>query len=54
MLLLHLTDWDEFRALDPTSLNRYVVRKSIIDARNSLDADMWRLAGWTYHGLGRR
>ena len=53
-LLLHLTDWDEFRDLDPLSLNPYVVGKSIIDARNSLDADIWRLAGWTYRGLGRR
>lgn len=53
-LLLHLTEWDEFRELDPSSLGRHVVRKSIIDARNFLDPDAWRLAGWTYRGLGRR
>jgi UDPglucose 6-dehydrogenase len=25
----------------------------IIDGRNTLDAEGWRAAGWTYIGLGR-
>jgi UDPglucose 6-dehydrogenase len=27
--------------------------KCIIDARNCLDPQAWRAAGWTYRGFGR-
>jgi len=52
-LVLHLTDWPEFRSLDPHALAEVVKCRRIIDGRNSLDADRWRTAGWTYRGLGR-
>lgn len=51
-LLLHLTEWPEFRRLDPRSLASKVRRASVIDGRNALDADRWRQAGWTYQRLG--
>lgn len=51
-LLLHLTEWPEFRRLDPRSLTPKVRRASVIDGRNALDADRWRQAGWSYQRLG--
>ncbi|WP_077490380.1 UDP-glucose dehydrogenase family protein [Sinomonas mesophila] len=51
-LVLLLTEWPEFRGLDPHELARMVQRPVIIDARNVLDAGAWRAAGWTVRGLG--
>jgi UDPglucose 6-dehydrogenase len=53
-VLLHLTDWNEFVTLDPHRINGRVSGRIIIDGRNCLDAERWRLAGWTYRALGRR
>ena len=52
-LVVHVTEWQEFRDLDPAALADVVAEKRILDARNALDADRWRGAGWTYRGLGR-
>ncbi|CAB4917805.1 unannotated protein [freshwater metagenome] len=52
-LILHLTEWREYRELDPNSLASLVKRKIIIDGRNALDRDKWREAGWQFHALGR-
>lgn len=48
---LLLTEWDQFKALDPTTLRP--ANKIIIDGRNAIDPDTWKNAGWTYHGMGR-
>ena len=53
-LVLHLTEWREFREIDPEDLSHVVRRKQILDGRNKLDLDTWRSAGWTARGLGRR
>jgi UDPglucose 6-dehydrogenase len=52
-LVLHLTEWSDYRAIDPAALARVVARHVIIDARCCLDADLWRAASWTIHVLGR-
>jgi UDPglucose 6-dehydrogenase len=52
-LVLHLTEWSDYRAIDPAALARVVARSVIIDARCCLDADLWREADWTVHVLGR-
>jgi len=52
-LILHLTEWREYRELDPKSLAPLVKRKIIIDGRNALDRDKWRADGWQFHALGR-
>jgi UDPglucose 6-dehydrogenase len=52
-LVLHLTEWQEFREMDPDVLSEVVAEKKIIDARNALDPARWRAAGWTYGSLGR-
>jgi UDPglucose 6-dehydrogenase len=52
-VLLHLTEWREFRDMDPAILDGVVQHKSIVDGRNALDPDRWREAGWRYRALGR-
>jgi UDPglucose 6-dehydrogenase len=52
-LVLHLTEWSDYRAIDPAALARVVARRVIIDARCCLDAALWASAGWTVHVLGR-
>ena len=52
-LILHLTEWSDYRAIDPAALAGVAARRVIIDARCCLDADLWRSAGWTVHVLGR-
>jgi UDPglucose 6-dehydrogenase len=52
-VVLILTEWDEFRKIRPEKLAPIVGSKRVIDARNCLDAESWRSAGWSYRGLGR-
>lgn len=52
-LILHLTEWKEYRQIDPAAVGSLVKGKIIIDGRNMLDRTMWRNAGWKFHALGR-
>ena len=52
-LILHLTEWKEYRQIDPAALGSLVKGKVIIDGRNMLDRTLWRNAGWKFHALGR-
>ncbi len=52
-LVLHLTEWQEFRAIEPTTMRSWVRTPTIIDGRNCLDAAAYRAAGWNFRGLGR-
>jgi UDPglucose 6-dehydrogenase len=51
--ILHLTEWKEYRELDPSVIGQLVKGKFIIDGRNALDRNKWRAAGWRFHALGR-
>jgi UDPglucose 6-dehydrogenase len=51
--LVLLTEWKEYRELDPAAVANLVDEKKILDGRNVLDAATWREAGWTYKGIGR-
>jgi UDPglucose 6-dehydrogenase len=51
---LVLTEWRQFRELEPADLDRVVRQRTVIDGRNCLDREMWRAAGWVYRGVGRR
>lgn len=53
-LTLVLTEWDEFRHLEPERLSQIVRRRFIIDGRNCLDPEKWRGSGWSYRSVGRR
>ncbi|MBO1332905.1 UDP-glucose/GDP-mannose dehydrogenase family protein [Streptomyces sp. VRA16 Mangrove soil] len=52
-LVLHLTQWPEYRAIDPAALAGVVRTPLILDARNVLDARAWGAAGWAFRALGR-
>jgi UDPglucose 6-dehydrogenase len=52
-LILHLTEWAEFRMLDPATLAGITRAKRILDGRGALNPAFWRSAGWTYRALGR-
>ncbi|CAL9297842.1 MULTISPECIES: UDP-glucose dehydrogenase family protein [Streptomyces] len=52
-VVLHLTEWREFRELDPEALGEAVTARVILDGRNALDPEIWRKAGWTYRAMGR-
>ena len=51
--VLHLTEWQEFRDMDPAVLSTVVRDRHIVDGRNALDPARWRAAGWHYRALGR-
>jgi UDPglucose 6-dehydrogenase len=52
-IVVVVTEWKEFRALDPHSVAGLVNGMTIVDGRNCLGAEAWRAAGWTYKGMGR-
>jgi UDPglucose 6-dehydrogenase len=52
-LVLHLTEWKEYRQIDPAAISSLVKNKIIIDGRNMLDRELWRKAGWKFRALGR-
>ncbi|MCZ2813431.1 UDP-glucose/GDP-mannose dehydrogenase family protein [Modestobacter sp. VKM Ac-2979] len=52
--VLVLTEWQQYRDLDPVSFGQIVGQKRMLDGRNALDRDRWVAAGWTYRALGRR
>lgn len=52
-LVLLLTEWEQYKKLDPRLLGEIVAHKRMLDGRNALDPATWRAAGWTYRALGR-
>ena len=52
--VLLLTEWKQYRELDPVAFGTVVKQKRILDGRNALDREAWTAAGWTYRALGRR
>jgi UDPglucose 6-dehydrogenase len=52
--VLLLTEWRQYRELDPVAFGTVVKQKRVLDGRNALDRDAWEAAGWSYRALGRR
>jgi len=48
-----VTEWQQYRELDPVETGTLVSHRLMIDGRNVLDPAAWRGAGWTYRGMGR-
>jgi UDPglucose 6-dehydrogenase len=53
-LVLLLTEWAQYRELDPVAFGSVVRQKRVLDGRNALDRARWEAAGWSYRALGRR
>ena len=51
-VVLHLTEWREYREIDPVQLKSVVREPRLLDGRNVLPLDEWRAAGWTARTLG--
>ncbi|MBU4410237.1 MAG: UDP-glucose 6-dehydrogenase, partial [Actinobacteria bacterium] len=51
--VLLLTEWSQYRELQPEALAEVTSGRIVIDGRNVLDPARWRTAGWTYVGIGR-
>ncbi|MDQ1721002.1 MAG: hypothetical protein QOI26_736, partial [Pseudonocardiales bacterium] len=52
-LVMLLTEWSIFRAMDPDAIGARVAQRNLVDGRNVLDPKQWRAAGWSYRALGR-
>ena len=52
-VVLVLTDWGEFKQMEPDQLAAVTTSQRIIDGRNCLVPQLWRDAGWTYRSFGR-
>ena len=52
-IVLHLTEWTDYRAIDPDGLRSVVANPVLVDGRCTLDAAAWRAAGWTVFVPGR-
>ena len=52
-VLVIVTEWDEFRALDLGQLAGRMRGRSLVDLRNVYDRDEVCRAGLNYHGVGR-
>ncbi|HSB88367.1 MAG TPA: UDP-glucose/GDP-mannose dehydrogenase family protein [Ilumatobacteraceae bacterium] len=52
-VLAVLTEWDEFRWLDVAAVKAAMTGRAVVDARNLLERNQWRAAGFDYQGIGR-
>ena len=52
-VLVVITEWHEFRGLDPRRIKEVMRRPRIVDLRNIFDPAEMRTLGFTYEGVGR-
>ena len=52
-LTMLLTEWSEYRSLDPEKVIGLVNTPTLFDGRNALDVKKWQKAGWKLLALGR-
>ena len=52
-VLVVLTEWPEYAAVDPAAAVAGLVGQAVVDARNLLDPGPWRTLGCGFEGVGR-
>ena len=52
-VLVVITEWHEFRGLDPRRLKEIMRQPRIVDLRNIFDPEEMRGLGFAYEGVGR-
>ena len=52
-VLAVLTEWDQFKWIDPAEIAPNMTGRRVVDARNLLDRSTWKRAGFSYEGIGR-
>ena len=48
-----LTDWEEYRNIDPNEVIERLADPNLVDTRNVFDPKEWEDKGFTYQGIGR-
>ena len=48
-----MTEWDDFRWLEPEKVAAVMTGRHVVDGRNLLDRSDWHRAGFTTEGIGR-
>lgn len=51
--LVVMTEWKQFRAVDPTRLGEALADRVLFDGRNLYEPDVLEAAGLAYYGIGR-
>ncbi len=51
--LVLITEWNEFRAINPARLRKTMCGRVMVDLRNVYDPVAMRQAGFDYHCVGR-
>mgnify|MGYP006272512407 CR=1 FL=1 len=52
-VLAVLTEWDEFKWVEPREIAGAMKGRAVVDARNHLDRSEWKRASFDYQGIGR-
>ncbi len=52
-VLTVLTEWDDFRWLEPVQVAATMRGRQVVDGRNLLDRTAWQKAGFVHTGIGR-
>jgi UDPglucose 6-dehydrogenase len=52
-VLVVLTEWDEFRWVEPSKVAQVMTGRAVVDTRNLLERNQWQRAGFHYQGVGR-
>ena len=52
-VLVLITEWHEFRGLDPRRIKELMRQPRIVDLRNAFDPEEMRAMGFAYEGVGR-
>jgi UDPglucose 6-dehydrogenase len=52
--LVLVTEWPEYRAITPAQLKSVMHGNLVLDGRNTLEAEPFKLLGFNYSGVGRR
>jgi UDPglucose 6-dehydrogenase len=48
-----VTEWKEYRAIDPALIQKRLKAAVVFDGRNHLDSDALKQLGFYYSGVGR-
>ncbi len=52
-VLAVLTEWDDFRWINPSEVAAVMAGRQVVDGRNLLDRTNWQRAGFSHTGIGR-
>jgi len=52
-VLVILTEWDELKWIDPSTISLTMRGRAVVDTRNLLDRNSWQKSGFDLRGVGR-